>query len=580
MLLGARLLPSVAYDGRPLGPQGGAPPSGDVRLITFDDALTALSAGEQAASSGAPPGSSRRGIILYQGEERLTPARWPKSGFAVMSGLLDSGQGDDRRVKFSAPREKFQDWKGESGLRIGAFWGMDWHWRSDGIELYDASLDAFAANPWNGPYPMRPIDRYFVENALSELTAPGDFYVDRQKALIALRPRSEAPIEAPIVENLLLIKNAQNVLIEGLALEKAHGDAVKVEDSANIAFRDCFIGRAGGRGLVVSGGENVSLTRCVVAETGETGVEMKGGDRQILKPSGHAVEESIIADFGQDIRSGRPGVELDGVGQIIRRTLITRGPHNAIRYLGNDHLIEDNEISHVVRETVDAGAIETWRDWTGYGVKIVGNYIHDIRSFSDDREWNALGIYFDDHTGGALVKGNIFYNLERAIFLNSGRDTNIAGNFFCKIQNEPFWVTSREKPGWQNLLNEERGGLLFQRLNSVPYKSSPWKERYPRLSDLLSDRPFAPQYNVVQRNAYTTAKIAKLERGTECYVEFKDDNQRFKDSGSGVEGCFRSSSGSGLFTDVTSTVKDAFRSRLGGLTALQKERTHLKFFRP
>jgi len=577
-ILGTRLLTSVPYDGRPLGPQGRKTPSDDVRIIIFDDTLAALSAGEQAATSGAPPGSSRRGISLYQGEERLTPARWPKSGYAIMSGLLDSGQGDDKRVKFSAPHDKFRDWKGEAGLRIGAFWGMDWHWRSDRIDLYDASLEAFAAPPWNGPYPMRPIDRYFIENALSELTAPGDFYVDKEKALIALRPRSEAPVEAPVVENLLLIKNAQNVLVEGLALEKAHGDAVKVENSVNVAFRDCFIGRAEGRGLVINGGEKVSLTRCVVAETGETGVEMKGGDRQILKPSDHVVEDSIIADFGQEIRSERPGVELDGVGQIIRRSLITRGPHNAIRFLGNDHLIEENEISHVVRETVDAGAIETWRDWTGYGVKIVGNYIHDVRSFGYDREWNALGIYFDDHTGGALVKGNIFYNLERAIFLNSGRDTDIAGNFFCKIQNEPLWITSRENPGWQNLLNEERGGLLFKRLISVPYKSSPWKERYPLLADLLSDRPFSPQYDIVQQNAYTTPKIAKLDRGTECYVEFKNDNQRFDDSGSGIEGCFRSSSRSGLLPDVKPNISGDFSSRLNGLTALRTVRTRLKFF--
>ena len=51
---------------------------------------------------------------------------------------------------------------------------------------------------------------------------------------------------------------------------------------------------------------------------------------------------------------------MDGVGNRIAHNQMHDAPHHAIRMEGNDHLIEFNEVDHVVQEADDQGGFDEW----------------------------------------------------------------------------------------------------------------------------------------------------------------------------------------------------------------------------
>lgn len=59
---------------------------------------------------------------------------------------------------------------------------------------------------------------------------------------------------------------------------------------------------------------------------------------------------------------------------------------------------------------------------------------------------------------------------------------------------------------------------LYTRLNSVPYKTPPWSERYPKLASILENSPDLPMGNVVKRNIQAGEGTLK-EYGTNELVD-------------------------------------------------------------
>jgi hypothetical protein len=113
-------------------------------------------------------------------------------------------------------------------------------------------------------------------------------------------------------------------------------------------------------------------------------VLLKGGDRPSLARGDNVVESCTFHECGRILRSYSPAVVVEGVGNRVSRCTITRHPHIALWFRGNDHLIEANEFAEVVYETGDAGAVYVGRDWTAQGTVIRGNLFRDIRG-SDAR---------------------------------------------------------------------------------------------------------------------------------------------------------------------------------------------------
>jgi hypothetical protein len=190
-----------------------------------------------------------------------------------------------------------------------------------------------------------------------------------------------------------------------------------------------------------------------------------------------------------------PGVFVTGVGNSVTGTVIRDAPHLGIGFAGNDHLFERNIFRRLVRETGDAGAIYTGRDWTARGTVIRHNLFEDIVGVG---ERGGTGVYLDDQASGIRVEGNVFHRVHEALHVGGGRANELVGNLVLDAA-KPLHFDARGL-NWQRAATLDPNDTLQTRLRAVPYDRSPWRERYPDLPAVLTDRIGQPLHNVIRDN--------------------------------------------------------------------------------
>ena len=157
---------------------------------------------------------------------------------------------------------------------------------------------------------------------------------------------------------------------------------------------------------------------------------------------------------------------------------------------GNDHLIEKNEIDHVLTRTGDGGAVYCGRDWTLAGTVIRDNHFHDLQGIG---KWENA-VYVDDQASGITIRGNLIERCHLGMLMGGGRRNVIEENVFVDCKTALRF--GARGLGWAKHLRP----TLEERLAAVPYREEPWRSRFPWLSTLLEDEPMAPRHNVIVQN--------------------------------------------------------------------------------
>ena len=257
---------------------------------------------------------------------------------------------------------------------------------------------------------------FFIFNSIDALDRADEFVLDAATQQVhMLAGSTDPPIEAAVAATLIDVQSASNIVIKNIALGNTLSDVIKITDSHAIKLDECLIHNSGSRGVVVRGGSDVQINRCIISDTAETGVELAGGNKTTLEAAHHVVRDSIITRFGRESRTYRPGVQLRGVGNVVDGSLICDGYHSGIILSGNDHTIRGNELSELVQESDDAGAVYMGRSWTDRGVVISKNYLHDIGQDSGTSSI-VSGIYLDDQASGITISSNTFFRVNGRSF--------------------------------------------------------------------------------------------------------------------------------------------------------------------
>ena len=263
-----------------------------------------------------------------------------------------------------------------------------------------------------------------------------------------------------------------HVTFRGLTFEAARGTAIA--HRRRHGRRDRRLHAAQPRqfgGRRSTGGKGNGVHGCDIYNLGGGGISLSGGDRKTLTPAGHWAANNHIHDYGRWQRMYSAGISLGGVGQRVAHNLIHDAPHMAIGFGGNDHLIEFNEIHDVCRESNDAGAIYSGRDWTMRGTVIRHNFMHHVTGFENR---GCVGVYLDDMFCGTEVTGNVFYKVTRAAFIGGGRDVLVANNIF--VDCDPALHVDARAMGWAAYRVDT---TMKERLQEMPYQEPPWSTRYP-----------------------------------------------------------------------------------------------------
>lgn len=240
--------------------------------------------------------------------------------------------------------------------------------------------------------------RFFIENVLEELDAPGEWYLNRADGVLYYMPPdgldlSQATVEAPVLERLIEFCGSERTPVRRVAFSSfriAHttstylspyeapsrgdwtiyrGGAIFFEGAEECAVERCFFDAVGGNAVFASN-YNRGLRICgnKFTEAGDSAICLVGSERLIQGtqrplPTGNLISNNLIHDCGIF------GKQTAGVFvSVSERNTIS---HNLIYNLpragicindgwGGGHVVEFNEIHDTVRETTDHGPFNSW----------------------------------------------------------------------------------------------------------------------------------------------------------------------------------------------------------------------------
>lgn len=441
-------------------------------------------------------------------------ARWPNRGWAR---IKDTEQGRFGG-QFTYGNDHIDRWTGTQNLWLHGFWARDWADSYEFVERIDTSTNVIFTREPHGTYGYEKGQRFYALNLLEELDRPGEWYLDTEQRYILYWPlKGSEDVElmlSRLTSPILQLRTAQHLHFKNLIFEAGRSHAVTLTNSTDIKFTACIFRNTGRLAAVIKGGNNNAVKDCQIYATGGGGLLVSGGLRDSLVNANHRIVNNKIYHTNRWVITYSPGVQLEGVGILVSHNLFQDIPHMAIRILGNEHIIEYNEFDRIGDETGDAGAIYIGKDWSMRGNVVRYNYFHNINS---PYHRGLMGVYLDDLAGGMRVHHNIFQNVQRAVVIGGGRNNLITNNLFLNCRKTAVRVEYRE--GTASNASEQ----LQKRLESVPYQSKLWLQKYPELGNLLEDDPLAPKDNIIQDNVVLKGKWMEIAPKARALQQLKNN---------------------------------------------------------
>ena len=310
--------------------------------------------------------------LLVNGQV-MTLARWPNAGYDEIKTIIASGsvvrtwesvppaERDDppQGFAFTTDSARLARWTTAEDPWMFGYWFWDWSDQSVQIKVIHPDRNTIeSVQP--SCYGLKVGQRFYVYNLIEELDSPGEWFLDRATGVLYLYPPHddrEALVQLSLcTEPLIAFDKVAHIVIRGLTLGVSRGSAAVVADGEGVLIDDCEIGPLGGGAIHITGGRGHGVTNCTIHDTGAGGIALNGGDRKTLEPAGHYAEHNRITTFSRIAKTYTAAIHLGGVGNRAVGNRISGGPHAAIIFGGNDHLIEGNEISDVCGEADDMGA--------------------------------------------------------------------------------------------------------------------------------------------------------------------------------------------------------------------------------
>jgi hypothetical protein len=445
---------------------------------------------------------------LFFNDQRMQIARWPNKGWTPIDKVIDPGadprDGDKsgRLPTFTCADPRPRTWNTDAGVWLFGNWTYTWYDEVIRVKSIDRDTGHITlAEP--ALYSVKS-GRFYAVNVLEELDQPGEFYIDAAHRRLYFWP--PAPIEnAQIALSLLnapllIIDKANNVTFSGMTFENGLDDAIHVQDSTRVRIERCTVRNVRMQAMRIEGGSDDVVDACEIYDTGSGGIYLAGGDRRTLTPAHQSVTNCRIHDFARIERTGTDAcaIVVAGVGNHVAHNLIYNSPFQAIWILGNDNIVEYNDIHHVVTDTHDAGAVYKGRDPSCRGNVIRYNFFHDIGMSVD---YGTCAIYFDDGDGGDSVIGNIFLRAGNpgkwatfgTIFSHGGFDILAQNNIFIDCQC-PLGSSPWDYAQWKDVLNGGQDmGYRTKLLKDVDITSDVYVKHYPELAGFMNPKPDAPR---------------------------------------------------------------------------------------
>ncbi len=463
-------------------------------------------------------------LELFFNAKAMPIARWPNDGWAKYGKVTEKGSVPRWNEKPNRPGrlilggDRWTRWTDAPAIFLHGYYHFDW---------YDDVLKVDTLNPDTGEvlfttphlYGLVSGRRYAALDLLEEIDRPGEWHLDRSAGILYFWPPE--PVEGAAIavsllrEPIVVLEKTQHVTLRGVTLEITQGRAVEIRGGTDNLIAACTIRNTGTNAVSVgpaevktdghlrvetgdplTDGRRNRVVACDIYDIGTSGISLTGGDRRALAPAGHEALNNDIHHYARRKRTNQPAIGLTGVGLRIAHNRIHDAPHVGVRYSGNDHVLELNEVYRLAWETGDVGAFYSGRNWTYRGNVVRHNFFHHVRA---PGRHGSMTVYLDDSHSSTAIVGNVFAHCQRAAFIGGGRDNRVEGNIF--VQCDAAVHLDNRSQGWAHKYQKPGGDhRMYGKLKEVRHDQPPWSERYPKLARILNEDPHAPKGNVVVRN--------------------------------------------------------------------------------
>ncbi len=385
---------------------------------------------------------------LYCNGQRMPLSRFPNGeGYMRFKTVHNTGGGpqgswnnpaDNVKLPPGSPggtfeyREEFYDkhavWAAQvdRGVWLKGYWRVAW----ENPALRVGSMDVTAhtvtfAKPINngiGNKYTRPKGNgrevYWVMNLLEEIDEPGEWAMDfKDQKLYFYPPRDLASAEILLLdqpEPVVSIRGASHITLQGLTVEAAMGDGMRVTGGEGNLIAGCTVKWVNKYAIVLDGGKNHTAQSNDLFHLGAGGIWLGGGDDKATPriAAGHKAINNHIHHFGEIERVYAPGINSGftgggggghhvAVGMYVANNLIHDTPHGGVLFGSMDSVFEYNEVFRYCLVSNDLGAFYCYdyKDRKFGNITLRNNLIHNS-AIGD-------GIYFDNDHPDMKVVGNI-----------------------------------------------------------------------------------------------------------------------------------------------------------------------------
>ncbi len=442
--------------------------------------------------------------------QRRTLARSPNQGFFRVSAVPDM----DLKASYQIGQKRFQYAAGE----IARWENLDdaevvmmTFWLS--VRRHIASVDesgrmvtleypnAFRLTDGFGNPP--PLARYYVENALELLDAPGEFYLNRKTGVIYYMPMPDETIGqthlvAPVLERLMNVEGdprtgrlVEHIHFRGIRFEHAEWwlprndpsafyqrqgsaavpGAIRFYGARNCAVEACTVAHVSQHAIHFSRGcDHDRVVGCTIFDTGTGGIRVGEEERNgKFLPDDKGVIHDLPSEETHHMEITDNHIYAGGrlfhgchaiwigpsYGNLVAHNHIHDYYYSGIsvgwtwgigKSLAHDNVIEYNHVHDIGQGWLnDMGAIYMLGSQPGTVIRY--NLLHDVTHSA----YIGRGIYFDAGSSNMLVEKNVIYNTSTAGFGQSfGKDNVVRNNIFAfgrDAQLEPNGGNARVPAG-------------------------------------------------------------------------------------------------------------------------------------
>lgn len=377
-------------------------------------------------------------------------------------------------------------------------------------------IEGASVERWNF-FSSKNTTQMYLENDISFLDAPGEFYYDSDSRTLYYYPREDESLEdskaivpisegffqfagtatAPIanvqINDLTLSYSDYNMPVKGedpVQAVATKGATVLLDYVEDISFTNVEISHTGLNAIWFrTACRSSRVEKCYLHDLGVGGVKI--GDRSANKSDDPFLTRGIKVDNCIIHEGGR--ILLPAVGIILFKASDCQITHNDIAdfyYTGisvgwvwgfgdspsKRNSISYNHIHHLGWGGLsDMGGIYTLG--LSEGTIITNNVIHDVYSYGSD----GHGIYLDEGSSGILIKYNFVYKCKSSGFAQHyGRDNEVFNNVFAINYKSQIDIGKTE---------QENNTLVFK--NNVVYAPIGGKiflnDQWGRYVNLIAD---------------------------------------------------------------------------------------------